>query len=72
MKGGGKWGGEREGSGVKGGGKWGLGTPSPPLLKRRLHRLAGVYSCQNATLLEISCRGSFLLTSQRPIIFFVS
>ena len=31
--------------------------------KRRLHRLVCVYTCQNATLLEITCRGSifFLL-----------
>ena len=27
-------------------------------LKRGLHRLDRVYTCQNATLLEISCRGS--------------
>ena len=27
-------------------------------LKRRLHRLIRVYTCQNATLLEISCHGS--------------
>ena len=27
-------------------------------LKRRLHRLVWVYTCQNATLLEITCRGS--------------
>ena len=27
-------------------------------LKRRLHRLAWVYTCQNATLLETTCRGS--------------
>ena len=27
-------------------------------LKRRLHRLVRVYTCQNATLLEITCRGS--------------
>ena len=29
-------------------------------LKRRLHLLVWVYSCQNVTLLEISCRGSYL------------
>ena len=29
-------------------------------LKRRLHRLVWAYSCQNGTLMEISCRGSFL------------
>ena len=28
-------------------------------LKRRLKRLARVYTCQNATLLEISCIGSY-------------
>ena len=28
-------------------------------LKRRLHRLVWVYNCQNATLLEITCHGSF-------------
>ena len=28
-------------------------------LKRRLHRITWVYTCQNATLLEITCRGSF-------------
>ena len=27
-------------------------------LKRRLHRVVGVYTFQNATLLEITCRGS--------------
>ena len=30
-------------------------------LKRRLHRLIWVYTCQNATLLEIWCRGSIIL-----------
>ena len=29
-------------------------------LERRLHRLVWVYSCQNATLLEITCRGSIM------------
>ena len=29
-------------------------------LNRRLHRLVGVYTCQNATLLEITCRGSYV------------
>ena len=29
-------------------------------LKRRLHRLVWVYTCQNATLLEITCHGSGL------------
>ena len=28
--------------------------------KRRLHRLVWVYTCQNATLLEITCHGSIL------------
>ena len=28
------------------------------MLKRRLHRLVLVYTCQNATLLEITCHGS--------------
>ena len=28
-------------------------------LKRRLHRLIWVYTCQNATLLAISCTGSY-------------
>ena len=28
-------------------------------LKRGLHRLTWVYTCQNATLLEITCRGSY-------------
>ena len=31
-------------------------------LKRMHHRLVWVYSCQNATLLEITCRGSFIMT----------
>ena len=30
-------------------------------LKRRLHRLVWVYTCQNATLLEITCHGSFYM-----------
>ena len=30
-------------------------------LNRRLHRLVWVYTCQNATLLENTCRGSFIL-----------
>ena len=29
-------------------------------LKRRLQRLVQVYTCQNATLLEITCHGSFV------------
>ena len=32
-----------------------------PKLKMRLHRLVWVYTCQNATLLEIMCRGSFTI-----------
>ena len=28
-------------------------------LKKRLQRLAPVYTCQNVKLLEISCRGSY-------------
>ena len=30
-------------------------------LNRRLHRLIRVYICQNATLLEITCRSSYLI-----------
>ena len=30
-------------------------------LKRKLHRPVEVYTCQNATLLEIRCHGSFVL-----------
>ena len=29
-------------------------------LKMRMHRLVWVYTCQNATLLEITCHGSFI------------
>ena len=29
-------------------------------LERRLHRLVLVYTCQHATLLEITCHGSFV------------
>ena len=32
--------------------------------KRRLHRLIWVYTCQNATLLEITCRGSYCFWCQ--------
>ena len=32
-------------------------------LKRRLHRLAWVYTCQNTTLLEITCHGSYTHTT---------
>ena len=31
-------------------------------LKRRLHRLFWVYTCQNATLLEITCHGSYVFS----------
>ena len=37
-----------------------LNTFGVSKLKRRLHRLVWVYTCQNATWLEITCRGSFL------------
>ena len=30
-------------------------------LNRRLQRLVGVYTCQNATLLEITCHGSYAI-----------
>ena len=36
-------------------------------LKRRLHRLVWVYMCQNDTLLEITCRGSIILTIHRTV-----
>ena len=41
-------------------------------LKRRLHRLVWVYTCQNATLLEITFHDSFYLDSggQGFIVFF--
>ena len=32
------------------------------MLKRRLQRLVRVYTCQNATLLEISCTGSYVIS----------
>ena len=32
------------------------------MLKRRLQRLVRVYTCQNATLLESSCTGSYHTT----------
>ena len=32
-------------------------------LNLRLHRLVWVYSCQNTTLLEIACCGSYILSS---------
>ena len=31
------------------------------MLNRRLHRLVWVNTCQNATLLEITCQGSFVV-----------
>ena len=34
------------------------------MLKRRLQRLIRLYTCQNATLFEISCTGSFGFYSQ--------
>ena len=34
------------------------------MLKRRLHRLARVYTCKNATLLEITCHGSFIFGTE--------
>ena len=37
-------------------------------LKRMLHRLVGVYTCQYATLLEISYRGSINITGSATII----
>ena len=33
-------------------------------LKKRLHRLVWVHTCQNATLLDITCHGSILYTLQ--------
>ena len=35
------------------------------ILKRRVHRLSCAYSCQSATLLEISCRSSYLKKLKR-------
>ena len=37
-------------------------------LNRRLHRLICVYTCQNATLFEITCRGSFQIEFEIPSI----
>ena len=34
-------------------------------LKRRLHTLIWVYTCQNATLLETTCHGSIILLMKR-------
>ena len=36
-------------------------------LKRRLQRLIWVYTCQNVTLSEITCHGSFYIYSYLPI-----
>ena len=33
------------------------------MLNRRLHRLVCVYTCQTATLLEITYRGSYVIDS---------
>ena len=33
-------------------------------LKRKLHRLVWVYTCQNATLLDITCHGSIIVSLQ--------
>ena len=38
------------------------------ILKRRVHRLTCAYSCQNVTLLEISCRSSILKTEEIAIV----
>ena len=35
------------------------------ILKRRVHRLTCAYSCQNATLLEISCRSLYFKKLKR-------
>ena len=37
-------------------------------LKMRLHRLVWVYTCQNATLLEITCRGDIIIPLFYPIV----
>ena len=37
------------------------------MLKRRLHRLVRVYTCQNVKLLEISCRGSYMNESKLAV-----
>ena len=45
------------------------------MLRRRLKRLARVYTCQNATLLEITCHGSYthqLLTQINNKIVFIN
>ena len=38
------------------------------MLKRMLQRFIGVYTCQSAALLEITCHGSFLFRSELVII----
>ena len=44
------------------------------MLKRRVHRLIGVYTCQNATLLEITCHGInvYMFVLLQAYIFFIS
>ena len=34
------------------------------MLNRRLHRLVWVYTCQNGTLLEISCHSSYVIITE--------
>ena len=36
-------------------------------LKRSLHRLVWIYTCQNATLLEITSHGSYLHNTNKPV-----
>ena len=36
-------------------------------LKRRLHRLVRVYTCQNATLLGITCHGSIISLNRENV-----
>ena len=36
-------------------------------LKRRLHMLVWVYTCQNALLLEITCHGSYMLNASKNV-----
>ena len=35
--------------------------------KRGLHRVVRVYTCQNATLLEITCHGSYMGTTYHKL-----
>ena len=44
-----------------------LGGKATKQTKRRLQRLVRVYTCQNATLLEISCSGSFYFILQESV-----